>query len=263
MIFIRLDFIKGIFSERRVPVHCRLKYNLLFLLPVLVITVGHAQKLGKRTSFDIPLVKLRIVTDKHNPGMKQVQVSIDGNSEYALISGLNDIHIKPTRRGIERITYAESPAAAFALTDFEAQQFERVVKSLIETLEIFENDLEKKRWDRCLYLDSFFPRFLEGFHFLSCKVFNSPTALPQNAKVDDALFDISLHSKKSDQRIAGWLEKKDYVIKLRIVTKELIYQMKTWQKKELKNYKKKMNIEYYDNLKETYSLFIRMYFNLY
>ena len=81
--------------------------------------------------------------------------------------------------------------------------------------------------------------------------------------VSDALFDVSLNSKKSDQRIGRWLEKKDYVIKLRIVTKELIYQMKTWQKKDLSKYKKKTNLEYSESLKETYSLFVRMYFNLY
>lgn len=223
----------------------------------------YSQKLGKRTSYTIPLIKLSVVSKKNDPETKQVRVAIDGNKEYALISGMNDIHMKLTKKGKERTTYAESPASAFTLTDFEAKQFIRVVESLIATLEILERDLGKKRWDRCLYLDSFFPRFLKGYHFLSCSVFNSGSALPRNAMVSDALFDVSLNSKKSDQRIGRWLEKKDYVIKMRIVTKELIYQMKTWQKKDLNNYKKKTNLEYSESLKETYSLFIRMYFNLY
>lgn len=237
-------------------------YLVFFLLVSYLFVAVYPQKLRKRTSFKIPLVKLRVVTPKNDPESKNVQVAIDGNEEYAIISRQNDIHIKLTRQGKEKITYAESQAA-YALSDWEAKQFKRIIQSLIATLELFENDLGKRQWGRCLYLDSFFPRFMKGFYYFNVAAFNSSTALPKETNISDALFDISLNSSKSDKRIGRWLEKKDYIVKLRIITKELVYQLKTWQKKELNNYKKKIHVEFSDNLKETYSLFVRMYFNQY
>lgn len=243
--------------------HKQNTYLILVLLVSLLFIAVHPQKLRKRISFKIPLIKLRVVSSKNEPGIKNVQVAINGNEEYAIISRLNDIHIKLTRQGKEKVTYAESSANAFALSKWEAEQFKRILQSLVATLELFENDLGKQQWGKCLFLDSFFPRFMKGFYYFNTAVFNSGAALPAETNVSDALFDISLNSSKSDKRIGRWLEKKDYVVKLRIITKELIFQLKTWQKKDLNNYKKKTHVEFSDNLKETYSLFVRMYFNLY
>jgi hypothetical protein len=232
------------------------------IIGIMVPWIVLAQAINKRTEFDIPLVKLSIVQPKNDSESKQVRITIH-DDDYALISECNDMHVKNSRQGQERITYAELPANAFGLTGFEAEQYARVLSSLIATLEIFESDLAKERWDRCLFLDAYFPRFIKGFYSLSCAVFNSSSALPPETDISERLFDVSLQSVKSDQRVSRWREKKDYVVKLRIVVKELIYQLKTWQKKDLDNYKKDPFISFSDDLNDTYSLFVRMYFNLY
>lgn len=239
------------------------KRIIYYLFIILFSIIVYSQKLGKRTPFNIPLIKLRVRDDKEKPAFKKVYVVIRGKKEYAIITRLNDFYVEISRQGRKKTVYAEAPASAFALTDFEAQQVNGVIRSLISTLEIFERDIQKQRWDKCLYLDSFFPRFLKGFYYLSCAAFNSCTALPGEAKISDSMFDISLNSIKSDKRINRWQERKDYIIKLRIATRELIYQLKTWQKKKLGKSKRTLYIEYSENLKETYCLFVKMYFNIY
>jgi hypothetical protein len=152
--------------------------------------------------------------------------------------------------------------AASELTAFEAEQLNRVINSLIETLEIFERDIQNERWDRCLYLDSFLPRFLNGFYYLLSAAFNTSSALPDEARISDSWFDVSLNSPKSDQRLYQWQKKKDHVIKLRIAVRELLFQIQNWRKKEL-HIKKENPQPFGDNLQDAYSLFIQMYFNRY
>ena len=84
------------------------------------------------------------------------------------------------------------------------------------------------------------------------------------ANIPESLYDVSLRSIKSDYRIFKWQKKKDYVIKLRIATKELIYQLKEWDKKKLGNYNHKVDVFAYDEkLKTAFSLFVKVYFHIY
>jgi hypothetical protein len=84
--------------------------------------------------------------------------------------------------------------------------------------------------------------------------------LPKSSCISDSLFDISLASLKSDSRIKTWRTQKDHIIKLRIMTKELIYQIKDWQKKELENKDRNKEISYGKKFEEAYTLFIKTYF---
>lgn len=237
--------------------------TILVSIPLLILISisGFAQNIAKRSSYKIPLVRLRVKPDKEAPEFKKVRVDIDADNEYVLITWLNDLHVKMTKKGKTKTTYVENVQFASALTDFEARNFKRVVKSFLSTLEIFEKDLHKERWDRCLYLDSYFPRFMKGFYHLSNAAFNSTSTLPDKAVFSEELYDISLNSLKSDGRIRQW-KRSDHIIKLRIATRELIYHLGNWQKKEIANYKEDPFITYPDNLKEAYCLFVKMYFNI-
>jgi hypothetical protein len=218
--------------------------------------------LGKRTPFEIPLVKLKLVFDSASRQLEHVQIDIDGPAEYAIITRSADFNIKNIRQGTEKTVYAETSDRAFMLTDFEARQINRVVKSLIETVELFEKDLNRGRFDKCLYLDAYFPRFLKAYYYLITAARNSPYALPRIAKIPDSVFDVSLSSPKSDTRINMWKTEKDHIIKLRIISKELVYQLRVWQKKELDNPARNPEIAYSAKAEEAYGLFVKLYFNL-
>jgi hypothetical protein len=228
----------------------------------IVSRIWGQEELGKRTPFGIPLVKLKLAFSPDTKQLEQVQIDIDGADQYAVITRYSDYLVKNGRNGTEKIQYSEAPERAFVISDFEARQLNRVVKSLIETLEIFEKDLKRNRWDRCLYLDSFFPRFLKGYYYLVCATRNSPYALPRVARIPDSAFDISLNSPKSDQRIKTWQTEKDCIIKLRIISKELAYQLKGWQKKELDSSGRNPDVAYSAKAEEAFGLFVKLYFNL-
>lgn len=231
------------------------------LLLVALATATFAQQLGKRSEFDVPLTKMTLGIDEQTDRFKRVRVVIDEDKEYAVITRLHDMLVKNTRMGTEKTHYQESPDRAFIISKFEAEQISRTVRGFVLTLDVFEKDLKRQRWDRCLYLDAFFPRFLKRFYYLVCAARNSPHAMPWVARIPDNEYDVSLNSPKSDKRIAMWQNQPDYTIKLRIISKELSYQMRLWQKKELDNPNRNMEVAYSAKAEEAYGLFVRMYFN--
>lgn len=241
----------------------KLKYTLLIFFVIPVISTTFSQIVATRTPFDIPLVKISTSAEKEDLHFRQVRISINENKEYAVITKLNDRHVKITRKGKEKTVYAEPPGLAHMLSYFEKKHLGNAVQSLISTLIAFEKDLDNKQWSKCLYLDSFFPRFLKGFYYLNCAAINSLDALPRQSMIQDAWYDVSLTSEKSEIRVEKWIHNRDYTIKLRIATRELIYQLKNWQKKELRKYKENPNVEFSQALKETYCLFVKLYFNKY
>jgi hypothetical protein len=220
------------------------------------------QQLGKRDPFNIPLVSMTLGFDKQSGEFKRVRVAIDGNREYAVITRMHDTHVKNTRSGVEKTHYQESPERAFVITEFEARHLNRTVESFIETLESFEKALKRERWGRCLYLDSYLPRFLKRFYYLVCAARNSSRAMPRISRIPDDEYDVSLNSAKSDERINSWRQDEEYIIKLRIISKELAHQLKRWQKKELDNSRRNPEVAYSGKAEEAYELFIRMYFKL-
>lgn len=228
---------------------------------IFCFSVTFAQNVENRTSYKIPIIKLSIKKNEDPFGFKRIRIPINDNVEYAIIEGGTDFLIKAKRDGTEKTAYVEAEGSRFFLTNFEAQQFKRVVQSLIETLEIFERDLQKMRWDRCLYLDCFFPKFLQGFYHLNCTILSTYQVLPPEANIPDKLFDVSLASPKTDERINHWRKNRDATIKLRIATREFLYHLKTFMNTEMALLATNQRVEYTENLREAYRLFIKMYFN--
>jgi len=239
---------------RRVPV--------VILVAAAVIHAQEAEELGQRSEFDIPLIQMTLAGDENDGPFKRVRVAIDGTKEYAIITNMHDTHVKNTRNGTQKTVYQEAPDRAFIISEFEGKQLSRVVRSFIQTLDIFEKDLGRLRWDRCLYLDAFLPRFLQRFYYLVCAARNSTNAMPRFARIPDSEFEVSLNSPLSDKRIRQWQEEKDYLIKLRILSKELAYQLERWDQKELAAPKRNLDVAYSAKAEEAYGLFVRMYFNL-
>jgi hypothetical protein len=238
--------------------------QILLIALLAAVSFANAESPGKRTSYAIPLAKLSVSFNDQNHQFEKVRVSFgssDDESYYILIAPGDDEEIKVTKDGRQKNVHREPPDKAYMVSDFEADILNKVCKTLIPTLETFEKDLQHERWDRLLYLDSFFPRFLKGFYYLYCAARNSPYALPRGICIPDSFYDISLTSPKSDERIQMWQTQSDQILKLRMISKELIYQIREWQKKEIDNPGRNKEVSYGKKFEEAYTLFVKLYFN--
>jgi hypothetical protein len=233
---------------------------------VIAVSLADAQAPGKRSSFNIPLANLSVSFNDDTHVFEKVRVSFGTGSNddnyFCLIAPGADFEIKVSKEGRQKYVHGEAPDKAYMISDFEAEVLNKVCKTFIQTLEIFERDLQHNKWDRLLYLDSYFPRFLKGFYFLYCSSRSSPYALPKGICIHDSMYDVSLTSLKSDQRIGLWKQSPDNIIKLRIISKELIYQIKEWQDKEIDNPKRNIEVTYGKKFEEAFTLFMKLYFNL-
>lgn len=234
------------------------RYTIPAALLGLLSVSSQAGNLHPRESFTVPLSKLSVRLDEGTKRVKRVRISNEGNDDYVNIGPINDEYVKMTRKGRETTVHREAWESAYFITDFEGEQLQQVVSRLIETLKVLEADLRKDKWARCHYLDGFLPRFLRGFYFLYDAMVCHQEGLPRVARIPERAFDVSLTSPKSDNRIAKWRAQKDHIIKLRIVTKELTYQLEKW----LKSAKGDPQRTFDGDVKKAYSLFIRIYFNL-
>ncbi|MFP4014381.1 MAG: hypothetical protein ACLFVQ_09875 [Chitinispirillaceae bacterium] len=219
-------------------------------------------KLAPRKEFNIPLAKLRVAFDEQTGQKDMVRISFGRSDEQIIITTLNDYVEKRKKHGKKTVTYRESVEKAYQLSDFEAKHINNVCKTMQKTLHYLEGDLKRKRWGKCLYLDAYLPRFLDGFHTLICAAKSSADALPRHAKAPPDAYDISENSPKSDKRINSWRADEDKRMKLRIATKELIYQIKRWRKKELNNRKRNKALSYSDNFDRAFTAFVHTYFGL-
>jgi hypothetical protein len=250
-----------------------LKWRLRFTSAAALVTFSIASiawplaaEIGKRSSYSLSFARLSVSFEERTHVFEKVRVSFDTeddpSDESFFIGPVNDYQIKETGSGRQKYLHVEQADKAYIISDFEAQVLNRVCKTFISTLETFEKDLHKEHWDRCLYLDCYFPRFLKGFYFLYCGARNSPYAMPKSACVPDSLYDVSLTSPKTDKRIQAWISRPDYIIKLRIITKELIYQLKEWQKRELDNPSRNVELPAGKKVEQAFTLFMKIYFNL-
>ncbi len=178
-----------------------------------------------------------------------------------IISETDDVFVKTTINGVQKTVYRESAEKSYQLTDFEAEQINKVCKAFVETLDQFEKNLQNHRWGRCSYLDAYFPNFLNGFYYLMLEARNSTEMIPEEAKIQESLYDVSLNSAKTDDRIRKWQVNKEQVVSLRIAAKELIFQIKEWQKKELTDSKRNREISQDSEFFRALIFFERVYFN--
>jgi hypothetical protein len=218
--------------------------------------------LGKRAPFNVPLAKISVAMDETTNDLKNVRISYEGSNDYVVITPYDDERIRLTAEGREKEVLREQPELAYFTSDFESDELHKVTHTFISTLQIFENDLRHERWDRCLYLDSYLPRFLRGYYYLCDAIREFREPLPRNARIPESAFDVSLNSPKSDERINMWKNDKDYVIKLRIVAKELTFQLKQWESKDRKKIKNSPELFLDTKVKEAFGLFIHVYFNI-
>jgi hypothetical protein len=239
--------------------------QILLIAVLAAVSFTGAQTPGKRSSYNIPLAKIGVSFNDQTGQFEKVKVSFgtsDDESYFIIIAPGIDYEIKITKDGRQKFVHNEVSDKNFMISDFEADVINRVCKTFIPTLETFEKDLQRERWDKLLYLDSFFPRFLKGFYYLYCAARSSPYALPKSICVPDSLYDISLTSPKSDERVRMWQTKSNTLLKLRIIAKELVYQIKEWQKREIDCPSRNKEIPYGKKFEEAFTLFVKIYFDL-
>jgi hypothetical protein len=241
--------------HRRIP-HCFL--ILLFCgLTCPLLSENNSNVLSDRIPYPIALVKLSILDDN-----TAVRISHTGSEDYVVIAELNDISVKNSRTKIDKFTYRESLEKAYYLSNFEAQQLQIVNKSLISTLETFEKHLQTGKWGHCLYLDAFLPKFLRGYYLLIGVARNNTRRYLKATRIFDGKYDVSLNSPLSDERLADWRKSPDGIVKLRIATKELIYQLRQWEKRELTDINRNPEIPLSAKCEEALDLFVRIYFGI-
>lgn len=214
-----------------------------------------------RDPFEIQLANLSATIDEKSGECEKVRITYHDSKDQVIITATDDIFIKVTRNGSEKTVYRENINNAYTISAFEAKHLKLVSKSLLTTLEEFEKDLQNNRWGKCLFLDSYFPRFLKGYYYLFCLSMSTPDVLPESVNVADSLYDISLNSDKSDIRLSKWQSANDYIVKLRIATKELIYQIKLWQQEISKKEKTNSEISVSREFARSLGLFASIYFN--
>jgi hypothetical protein len=236
--------------------------NHICVLLFLAASVYNTDAIEKREPFQVPLAILTVHLNQKTGNLDEVFISYGSKTEGWAISSLNDRHIKFTlKRQVDHI-YKENPRIAYMLTDFEAKHLNRVCNTLVRTLTMYERFLQRKEWGKLLYLDGYLPSFFKGFHYLMLASYCYRVQMPAFTCIPDSLFDNSFNSIKSDRRIRLWRSKPDRVIKLRIITKEVIHQIKLWQKKELNNQNRDPRDSHSKQFKHMYELLIRLYFNM-
>lgn len=236
-------------------------FFLIIIFPMFSIQASNDFELQKRKPYDISLPYLTYLTDSES-GSFEVFVAHEGSREGWGIGTGNDRYVKDSKKMRLDHTYRELPSQAIFISNFEASVLADVCKMLSEVLVDFEKDLKSKRWDKCLFLDAYFPNFLKRFHYLLSAALASDDALPAVTKVNDTLFDCSENSIKSDRRINVWKSDSSKYIKLRIVTKEFTYLLNKWRSDVLLNAQRDPWENKTEKLFSVYELFIQLYFNL-
>lgn len=234
--------------------------NITVCFLLLSIGIRVYAQTEKRKAYSVPLP---FITASFRDGMiDEVFVSFKDSDEGWAIAPGNDRYVKDNRKVRLDHIYRESVLQTRLLSNFEASLLNKVCESFSETLKIFEKDLNNSRWDRLLYLDYWMPVFIKNFYYLFSVARNSDDLLPEVICVADSLFDTSPNSSKSDKRVLFWREHSEHILKLRITTKELIYQIEMWQQKELANSQRDILTDHSERFIQSLELFTRLYFNL-
>ncbi len=213
--------------------------------------------LAERIPYSIQLPKLQVIE-----GNTAVRISRESAVEYAVISDLSDMSMKNGRNKCDKTTYQETADKAYRLSDFEARQLSMVCKALVAALDEFEKNLHHEKWGQCRYLDAYLPKFLRGFYLLIGASRNNSAKYLRETAIFEKEFDVSLYSHRTDARVMRWRETPDCIMKLRIATKELIYQLRFWDRRELSNKNRNPEISLSLKSEEALGLFVRIYFCL-
>jgi hypothetical protein len=225
-------------------------------------SISEAFQLQPREEFSLELPKMSISIDDETREFDGVRVTLPPDyRDQVFIGTYDDMYIKNTSRGREKTLYRELPEKASFLSKFEAKNIITVNEHFISALEDFEKLLQKSNWGRCLYFDAYFPHFLCGYYSLIGAARNTESALPLGARIPEDEFDVSLNSPKSDARINRWRSSQDTIIKLRIISKELVKQLNHWNK-NLDKKKGDIDVATPREFEDAYLGFVRVYFGL-
>jgi hypothetical protein len=239
--------------------------SVLFLLALSTPSIPQPDsktlQLEPRDDFFIKLPKISVTADIETQEFTGVKIIFPKSEDVIIITTGDDKYVKNTSHGAEKTLYREPTEKAGYVSKFEAKELREVNEEFAGSLETFEKMLQKKQWGRCLFLDAYFPHFLNGYYYLICAIRNSTTALPRSARIPEQEYDISENSPKSDARIRQWRSAEDNIIKLRIASKELAHQLNEFQKK-LKNIDDNEDVAAPKDLEEAFVVFVRVYFNL-
>ena len=217
--------------------------------------------LEPREEFSLELPRISVSIDEETREFDGVRVTMPGAEDQIVIGTYDDMEIKNSKEGREKVLYRELPEKAGYFTKFETKTLLKVNKCFISAIEDFDKFLQKSSWGKCCYFDAFFPHFLSGYYYLICAARNSEAALPLGARVPEKEYDVSLSSLKTDYRINRWRSSPDTVIRLRITSKELINQLKAWQK-NLDKINDNEDVAIPKELEDALTVFIRRYFCL-
>jgi|WetSurMetagenome_2_1015567.scaffolds.fasta_scaffold420737_1 hypothetical protein len=239
--------------------------TLLYVFSLSYAQTGsftQALQLQPREEFPLELPKLFVSMDDETKEFDGVRVTFPPDyADQVFVGTYDDMYIKNTSNGREKILYRELPEKAGFVTKFEAKNIIKVNDYFISALDDFEKLLQKNVWGRCLYLDAYFPHFLNGYYSLIGAARNSECALPLGARIPADEYDISQNSPKSDARINRWKSSPDTIIKLRIASKELANQLRVW-KKNLDKAKDNEDTVTPRELEDALVFFVRAYFGL-
>jgi len=167
-----------------------------FLLSSSILYSESNVHLLERVTYSIPLVKLSATFNESTMSCERVRITFNDSKDQAIITNLDDYYLKNSRNNSEKSTYREVSDYAYRVTDFESSQILKASKTLMLTLEIFEKDLQSSNWGKCLYLDAYLPRFLNGFYAIIAAATNSSDMFPKSIYIPDSLFDISAEPEK-------------------------------------------------------------------
>lgn len=241
------------YPEKRAVVHAA------WLLVAFVAVVAADDGRIEARSFNIPLPYLSIVFNEDS-SLDEVFISYPESNEGWGISYGDDRYVKITRRSRRDHHHREQGALAGAITEFEAEQLNRVLDGLVKSLKILERDLQRGRWGRCLYHDRYLPQFLKGLYFLVRAVRCSADMAPSQACPPDTLFAQRGNSLESRERIQIWRSHPELVTRLRIAAHELAFQARQWQKRELRNRKRDRWKDRSGKFGTALGLFVKLYF---
>ena len=229
----------------------------LFVLLAAALPYGNdGPNVAPRSPFKIPLAKIAVTFNNATNKYDQVRINFDDAEAYIIAPGDDML----SKKGGENTVYRELQQNSYQLSDFEAKTISRVCRTFISALEEYEAILKNESWGKALYFDSYFARFMRGFHVMMCAAKESPEALPRASLVPEEEYDNSENSPKSDARIEMWKTEKDRIMKLRIASKELVSQIKLWQKNELNDPKRDPEISASGNFERTFTAFVKNYF---
>jgi len=236
----------------------------IFCLVISLLIPLHLYPRESSVQFSVPLAFLTIRFNEKSGILDEVFINYEKkqNEGWAIRGGDDEYIYFAQKKEITHI-YKELPFFSADVSDFEASQINKICNSFIATLHIMEKHLETQKWENLSYLDFYMAPFFRGFYYIIYAARCGRNSLPAVTCINENRYDISIPSMKSEQRVKSWYSNPENIIKFRVIIKELIFQIKLWQKEELTNPDRNNPENRYKNkFFKIYTLFITIYFNI-